>query len=298
MNEIFDRLLIRILLVAIVLGVLAAYKAGHVLFYPSLKSQVRKRFFPSVNPADTLHMFTRLGGFAIVLSSLGFDESHGVLLSLFHLLVWGTLTAVLYLLSLLLVESMVLYNFDYKDEVLKRANMSYALVCAAHALSIAYVIRVVVDRADNSLVILFVLWLLAMVVMGFGTKYYAFLTRLPVAQLASAKHPSLAVSYFGFTLGLGWLVGESFSQEHFDITVYCVQVLLKVMLSLIVFPLFRRGVHRLFPAVAGTPDAPGGDPDSQGWGHGIYEAAVFLTAAVLTSLIVNHIQFGTIYPFF
>ena len=92
MNEIFDRLLIRIILVGVVCTVLFIYKYAHVLFYPSMKQQMTKRFYPSENPADTIHLFSRLVGFTIILSSLGFDESHGVFLSIFHFLVWGTLT--------------------------------------------------------------------------------------------------------------------------------------------------------------------------------------------------------------
>ena len=119
MNEIFDRLLIRVLLVGVVLIVMVIYNFCHIIFYPTVKSQIKKRINPAENPADTLHLFSRLCGFVIILSSLRFDESHGVFLSLFHILVWGTLTSGLYLVSLFLIESIVMYNFDYKDEILK-----------------------------------------------------------------------------------------------------------------------------------------------------------------------------------
>lgn len=298
MNEIFDRLLIRVLLVGIVLAVVATYKAAHFIFYPTMRGQVRKRFYPGENPADTLHLFSRLIGFAVVVSSLGFDEEKGIMLSLFHLLVWGTLTSALYLLSLYLVESIVLHDFEYKDEVLKRHNTAYAIVCAAHALAIAHVTRVVVDQAENSLVILFVLWMLAMVVMGFGAKLFGVLSRMNFTRLITQKNPSIALSYLGFTLGLSWLVAESFSQEHFDITMYCIQVVLKILLCLVVFPLFKMGLHALFKVHMGGANGGSHEPDMQNWGYGAYEGAQYLSAAVLTSMIVNHIQFGTIYPFF
>lgn len=300
MNEIFDRLLIRIVLVGVVCGLLYAYKYAHLVLYPTVKKQVTKRFYPSQNPADTMHLFSRLVGFTIILSSLGFDEGHGIFLAIFHFIVWGTLTCALYLLSLFLIESIVLYNFDYKDEVLKRQNLTYATICLAHALSIAHVTRSVVDQSDNSLVILLVLWLLAMVVMGFGSKYYAFLTKLRFDRLVTHQRPSVALSYAGFTLGMSWLVGESFDQEHYDISMYCVQVMLKILLALIVFPLFKHGLERTFKTHthAAGPDAPSQDHDLQNWGYGFYECCLFLGAAILTSMIVNHIQFGTIYPFF
>lgn len=294
MNEIFDRLLIRVLLVGVVLAVLYIYNMSHYVLYPSVKTQIRKKLNPAENPADTLHLFSRLTGFVIILSSLRFDESHGVLLSLFHILVWGTLTSGLYLVSLFLIESIVMYNFEYKDEILKRRNLTYSLICTAHALAIAHVTRVVVHQSENSLIILFLLWLLAMVIMGFGSKYFSFLSKLSFNSLVTSQNPSIAISYLGFTLGLGWLVGESFDQEHFDITVYCVQVLLKILLSLIIYPLFRKGLKFLFQAYQSGHQLI----EEYNWGTGTYECALFLTSAILTSMIVNHIQFGTIYPFF
>ncbi|MBY0517903.1 MAG: hypothetical protein K2P81_13420 [Bacteriovoracaceae bacterium] len=300
MNEIFDRLLIRIILVGIVCLVLFVYKYAHILFYPTMKQQMTKRFYPAENPADTIHLFSRLVGFTIILSSLGFDESHGIFLSIFHFFVWGTLTCALYLLSLFIVESIVLYNFEYKDEILKRQNLSYAIVCMAHAFSIAHVTRAVVDQSENSLVILFVLWLLSMVVLGFGSKYYSFLSKLNFNRLVTQQKASIAFSYAGFTLGMSWLVSESFDQEHYDITMYCVQVLLKMLLALIIFPLFKRGLEEVFKTrvQATGPDSQPLEANLQNWGFGFYECTLFLAAAILTSMIVNHIQFGTIYPFF
>jgi uncharacterized membrane protein YjfL (UPF0719 family) len=298
MNEIFDRLLIRVILVGVVCGVLYLYKYAHVLFYPTMKKQVTKRFYPTENPADTIHLFSRLIGFTLILSSLGFDESHGVFLSIFHFLVWGTLTAGLYLLSLYLIESIVLYNFEYKDEVLKRQNLTYAIICLSHALSIANITRTLVDQSENSLVILFVLWLLAMVVMGFGSKYYTFISKIDFNRLVTQQRPSVAISYAGFTLGLSWLIGGSFDQEHYDISMYCVQVMLKMLLVLIIYPLFKRGLERIFQVQLPADSAGSTEGVQQNWGYGFYECSLFLGAAILTSMIVNHIQFGTIYPFF
>ncbi|MFP5459185.1 MAG: hypothetical protein ACLGG7_10655 [Bacteriovoracia bacterium] len=300
MNEIFDRLLIRFILVGVVCGVLFIYKYAHALFYPTVKQQVTKRFYPAQNPADTLHLFARLIGFTVILSSLGFDESHGIFLSIFHFLVWGTLTCALYLISLFVIESIVLYNFEYKDEILKRQNLSYALVCVSHAIAVAHVTRAVVDQSENSLVILLVLWLLSMVFLGFGAKYFALLSKLNFERLITQQKTTAAFSYLGFTLGLGWLIGESFEQEHYDITMYCVQVLLKLLLALIIYPLFKLGLEYVFRTriYAAGPDQVHQDVDQQNWGYGFYECAIFVASAILTSMIVNHIQFDTIYPFF
>ena len=83
------------------------YRYAHVIFYPTLKRQVLKKINPAENPADTLHLFSRLVGISIIFSSITFNESSGIFLSLFHFGVWGTIAIILYLLSLYIIESIV-----------------------------------------------------------------------------------------------------------------------------------------------------------------------------------------------
>jgi hypothetical protein len=300
MNEIFDRLLVRIFLVFVIIGILYLYRYLHFLFYPTLRNQVTKKLYPSENPTDTLHLFSRWAGLAILLSALNFDESQGLFLSVFHFIVWGLLVSCLYLASLYLIESITLYNFEYKDEILKKKNLTYALICSSHALSTAFVMRALITQAENSLVILFILWLLGIVIMGFGSKYFNLISKLQFERLVTRDNRSLAFSYMGFSMGLCWLVSESFYQEHYDIILYCVQVILRVLLSLILYPLLQIGFLKIlkidWQRLQDGSLAP--EANLQNWGLGIFEAGLFFTCALLTSLLVNHIQFGTIYPFF
>jgi uncharacterized membrane protein YjfL (UPF0719 family) len=300
MAEIFDRLIIRILLVGFVCLMIYLYRYAHVIFYPTVKRQVLKKINPAENPADTLHLFSRLVGISIIFSSISFNETSGFFLSIFHFAVWGTIAVVFYLLSLYIMESVVFYNFDYTDEVLKRKNMCYAFISFCHAIVVAYLSRTVMMEAENSLVILIVLWLYMLVIVGFSVKYYGFISKLSINSLIIQKNLSLCFSYGGFIMGAGFIIASCFDQEHYDITVYCIQVLLKTILSLLIFPLFKKGLVKIFPIKLG--DERGNqsqiDMDKQSIGYGFYEGAIFLAGAILTTMIVHRIQFGTIYPFF
>ena len=300
MAEIFDRLVIRLLLAAFVCLMIYLYRYAHVIFYPTVKRQVLKKIHPAENPADTLHLFSRLVGIAIIFSSITFNETSGFFLSIFHFAVWGTIAIVLYLLSLFIVESVVFYNFDYTDEILKRKNMSYAFISFCHAIVIAYLTRTVMIEAENSLIILLVLWLYMLVIVGFSVKYFTFISKLSFNRLLIQKNLSLCFSYGGFTLGAGIIIASCFDQEHYDITVYVIQVLLKTILSLIIFPIFKKGLVKIFPIKLGEERGLEGhiDTDMQSLGYGFFEGSVFISAAILTTMIVNRIQFGTIYPFF
>lgn len=300
MAEIFDRLVIRLLLALFVCLMIFLYRYAHVVFYPTVKRQVLKRIQPAENPADALHLFSRLVGISLIFSSITFNETSGFFLSIFHFAVWGSIAIVLYLLSLYIMESIVFYNFDYTDEILKRKNMSYAFISFCHALVIAYLTRTVMIEAENSLVILLVLWLYMLVIVGFSVKYYTFISRLTFNRLLIQKNLSLCFSYGGFTLGAGFIIASCFDQEHYDITVYCIQVLLKTILSLIIFPIFKKGLVKIFPVKLGDDRGLTNqiDTDMQSIGYGVFEGCVFISGAILTTMIVNRIQFGTIYPFF
>jgi hypothetical protein len=155
-------------------------------------------------------------------------------------------------------------------------------------------------EAENSLVILLVLWLYMLVIVGISVKYYTFISKLTFNRLLIQKNLSLCFSYGGFTLGAGFIIASCFDQEHYEITVFCIQVLLKTILSLIIFPLFKKGLVRIFPIRMTEARAFEGEIDTemQSLGYGFYEGCIFISGAILTTMIVNRIQFGTIYPFF
>jgi hypothetical protein len=178
--------------------------------------------------------------------------------------------------------------------------MSYAFISFCHAIVIAYLTRTVMMEAENSLIILLVLWLYMLVIVGFSVKYFTFISKLSFNRLLIQKNLSLCFSYGGFTLGSGFIIASCFDQEHYDITIFCIQVLLKTVLSLIIFPIFKKGIVRIFPVRLGSNRSHVTEIESQmhTLGYGFYEGSVFISAAILTTMIVNRIQFGTIYPFF
>lgn len=295
MAEIFDRLIIRIFLAGFICLMIYLYRYMHVIFYPTVKRQVLKVINPAENPADTMHLYSRLVGIGIIFSSITLNEASGIFLSIFHFSVWGFLAIALYLLSLFIIESIVFYHFDYTDEILKRKNMAYGFISMCNALVTAYLTRVVMIEANNSLIILIVLWLYILVITGVSIKFYNIISKLSFNRLMVQKNLSLSFSYCGFIMGAGILIGSCFDQEHYDISVYLIQVLLKTILALLIFPLFKKGLTRVFPTQLSKGQA---DQEMQQIGYGIWEGCLFLTGAILTSMLVNRIQFGTIYPFF
>lgn len=296
MNEVFDKLLIRFLFTLFICVSLFIYKYAHVIFYPSKKKQILKKIYPSENYVDTLHIFSRLIGIALIFSVLEFNEYIGILKSIFDFFIMGLSGVALYLLSIYILESIILYNFEYKDECLKKKNPAYGIVGFANAVSLALIIRTLFVESERSLIILLILWLFALVLFGFSTKIFKYVSKLSFNSLMIQKNIGLASSYAGFLFGNALIITSAFNHEHHDLGSYSIQVILKTLLSALIFPLFRLGIIAVFKIqeqmqTESTSETPH-------LGYGIYEGAVFLTCALLTSIITGQIHFGTIYPFF
>lgn len=296
MNEIFDKLLIRILFTIFICVSLFVYKYAHIIFYPSNKKQLLKRIYPSENYVDSLHIFSRLIGVALIFSSLEFNEYIGISISTFHFFTWSFIGFVIYLLSIYVTESIIFYNFEYKDEVLKRKNPAYGIVSFINAICVAFIIKTILKESENSLIILIILWLLSIVLFGFTTRLFKYVSKFSFNSLMIQKNLGLAFSYSGFLLGNTVIILATFSHEHHDISSYIIQITLKVLLGALILPIFKLGIHYVFQL---TPEHK--DHASEDYihlGHGIYEGSVYLTCSLLTSIIIGQIYFGTIYPFF
>ena len=298
MNEIFDKLIIRLLFIIIFLITLFLYKYAHLFFYPSLKKQTFKRFHPTKNPADTLHFFSRILGIGLIFSSLSLDLSNGIVLSIVDFLILSITFSSFYLISIFIIESIVLYNFEYHDEILKKKNMTYALICFANSLATAYILKTILNIIDSSLIIFFFTWLFSMVLLGLSVKSFPFLSKLSFNRLIVQKNISIGLSYMGFIWGWTLIITSSLNHSLEDIKWYSVQVILKILLCLIILPIFRKGLLWLFLIQENIKSNVTKEEDRQeeNTGQGIFEGSFFLTSCFLTTVITQQIHFGTFYP--
>lgn len=296
MNEIFDKLLIRFLFTVFICVVLVLYKYAHTIFYPSARKQIFKRIYPSENPADTLHLFARIIGISLILSILDFNEYTGILVSSLHFFTWGIISFICYLISLYITETIIFPNFHYVDEVLKKQNMSYAIISFTNAICLAYLIRTVIQESEFSFILLAILWLLVMVQYGLALKLFKVVSELKFHKLLIQKNLGLGFSFAGFLLGITIILVSAFSHEHHDIASFIIQILLKVLLAALIVPLFRIGINFIFKIE--KEDIKSASTENPTLGFGIYEGAVFLSCGLLTSIIIGRIYFGTIYPIF
>ncbi|MEK6624847.1 MAG: hypothetical protein AABY86_07760 [Bdellovibrionota bacterium] len=311
MNELFDKLIIRIVFAILICLTLIFYKYLHIVFYPSARKQLFRTFYPSKNPADTLHLFSRILGIGVILSGFHFYLGNGLGMAIYDLLLSTIVVFALYLGSLYILESIVLGTYEYSDEVLKRKNLSYGITCFANSLAMAFLAKAILSISKESIIMLTILWLFAMAITGIAMKGFELISKLPFHKLLAKKNIAVAFSYTGFIWGWTLLVTNALEHDLVDLKSYSIQFLLKIILSAIVFPLFKHGLSIIFqlkdesysPTVHGVEinarSSVGTlNHEAPDIGVGLYEGVLFFTSAFLTGIITASIDFGSFYPVF
>ncbi|MBL6988165.1 MAG: hypothetical protein ISR65_00215 [Bacteriovoracaceae bacterium] len=301
-NELIDKLIIRVIFALFLCLIVVIYKYAHVFLYPSTKKQLLVRFYPSKNATDTLHLFSRIIGIGLILSEFSFYMSDGLFVALLDFFIQGTSVSFLFLLSIYIIESIVLYNFEYSDEILKRKNYPYAIISAAGAIGVAFVLKTIVHTAGNSMTLLLFIWPFAIVIMGFTCKAYSFYSDLPFNRLVIQQNMALSFSYLGYFWGWCLIVAQALNHSTANIQWYSIQAILKIILAIIISPILRKGVKLIFKIYDSEEKSETESVKKERTlygpqlGHGVYEGALFLTSFYLTSIITGQIDFGSFYP--
>ncbi|MBF0300059.1 MAG: DUF350 domain-containing protein [Oligoflexia bacterium] len=315
MNEIFDKLLLRIFIAFTLCFALFLYKFSHILLHPSAKQYLLKKFYPSQNPADTLYLFGRIIGVGIIFSGLYFNIENNFLHALVVFFIQGIVVFVIYLVSIYILESITLYNFDYSDEIIRRKNMSYAIVVFTESICIGIIIKTAISVANGVLTNLLFLWPLSLVLLGISAKTFNYLSKLPFNKLLIRKNMALAFSFSGHILGPTMIIVTSMQEQVASIENYVFQVFLKILLSIIILPIFLKALKYIFrmhddllpednnPNIKAyhnfnDENNTNVDSNSPSLGYGLYEGGIFFTSCFLTSVITTHILFGNFYPNF
>lgn len=296
MNDILDVFLIRFLFVLIICGQIGLYKYLHFLLYPSSKNQLFKDFFPSRNPAETIMVFSRILGLGLIFSNFSIFLNQGFFYATFDFILSSTITFSLYLLSIYILESIVLSDFEYVDEITRKNNIPYALVSASYSIGIpiifkAYLTHSIYENAHSIIYIIF-MWCFTIVLLGFAVKSYSFLSKLNFNNLLVQKSYAVGFSYFGFFLAWTIIVASALNQPILDIKAFGTSLILRIILSLLIFPIFKGIIPYIFQIQDDLEEnVPAGKSQLPSFGVGIYEGVLFMTSAFLTTLVTSNLVF-------
>lgn len=302
MNEVFDKVILRVIFTVFICLILFLYRYVYHLIYPSIRGQMFRKFMPSKNSAESLHFFSRLIGIGVVFSEYHFNLDHGFLFAIMDFFIQAVSGFLIYIISLYIIDSIVLYNFEYQDEVVKRENVAYSVIALAHSLGISMILKVILSTSGTSLWMLIFLWFFALVLIGFATKSYRIMSRLSFNRLLIQKSIPLSLSYFGFFIGWSLIIASSLNVPLTNIKWFSSQVILKVILSLLFLPLFTKGIKKIFFLEDDLDKSVKSellqDTSNIELGYGVYEGATFFAAFFLTIVITGRVYFGDFYPSF
>lgn len=303
MNELFDKLLLRFILTLLLCFIIFIYYIVHRLVHYRTWQSLFKKFDPAHNMAESLYFFSRIIGIGIIFSSNYFHLEHGLAFGLLAIFLHTFLQLILFVLATYIIQSVILYNFEYHDEIYRRKNMSYSTICFFVSLGTAIILKNIIILSNQSLIILLFLWSLSAVLFGIAAKLFRFISPLPVNQLIIQKNMALAYSFSGYAISVAIIIISAFNQEFTDIEHYSLQVTLKILLSIIILPLFYRGLiwglniqHDRNLLILSNSEQTETILHDTPAAYGLFEGVLLVTAALLTSVVTGHILLGDFYP--
>jgi len=294
MNQIYDQFLIRGLFALSFALTLYLYKYFHILLYPSSKQQILTPFVVEINAADTIHFFSRLMGFAIIFSQFNFVIQESILLSLLDFFVKSFFSITFYLISCFILESLVLYNFTYDDEIVKKRNLAYAIISMTHSISAAYLINVIFTLSINSIPFLSILWMTTIIILGLISMSFKLYSNQSIETHIYKKDVTGSIAYVGYMAGAIAILASSLDHSIDNIQWYLVQFILKTLLSAIFLPIIFKVINIVLNVKLKLIRSQKNETE-QLMAVNIYEAILFFTACLFVVVITNQITFNNIY---
>lgn len=298
MTSILDEIIIRISFVILLVIALVIYKYAHYIFYPIASKQVKGIFFVRDNTAQSMHFFSRLVGISLLFSSLNFSHSRDLLISMLHFMLWGGVLSVTYLVTVYIVESIIFYNFDFHHEIIKKKNHSYAVISSILALCSAFTLKEILNYSDSSLKIFFIIWLFSMVIWGILLKLYPLVSKLNFNNQVNNKNVGIILSFGGYAITTALIVQSSLSTISGKIIPFLMLILIKLLLAMILFPIFQFLIKWIFRLSEATTQEETKPTSLSYLGYATYEGASFLIAGLLISILVGKIILFSYLPSF
>lgn len=298
MNEVFDQLLIKFIFASYLCLLIFIYKYAHGIIYP-LKYKIHYRFIPSKNISETLHLLTRIFGIALIFSSFNISLEQGIPYALLDIFLLGSCAVFLFIISTYIIESIVMYNFEYIDEVEKKKNIAYSLISVVHTIGLSLIISTVLKNSLESITLILFSWLFSMVIIGLLSKGHSFYSKLPFNRLVLQSDLSVAFSYAGYFIGWSLIITSALNHPIYDMRWYAISSVLKILMALIFIPLFLKilififNIHEDFnPKESAQDDRLYRDKTLA---YGVYEGIIFIAGCFLTIAISEQITFGSFY---
>lgn len=297
MLETIDKAIVRLIYIILMFSMIYLYRFAHSFFYPSIGNQLLKRIFPSKNSVSSLHFFSHIVGLGIMYSGFQIFLGQGLLLGILDFIVLTLVAFTSYLASLYIMNSIVLYNFEYNDEVIKRQNYSYSIISSTHALTVAFIIKTVLIKSEHSVVLFIFLWLLSMVLLGLSSKFFENIFKLGLNKLIVQKNLAVAFTFMGMTLGNGLIISTCLSSQLVDLKSYALEFTIKLVLSFIMTPLIRSGLILIFKL---QEDFQTEQKDNHAivpeTGYGIFQGCLYFTTCLITTVIIGDISYESLFP--
>lgn len=299
MKHILDSLLIKSLFFLIIMSFIFIFRKVHIILAAREIRNNHKKIFPNRNHIDTIHFFSRLLAIGILISSFSINIYQDLMSNLLHFISWTSISMVVYFISLYFVEGIILYPFEYLEEVHNRKNYTYVIISACLSTCLAFLIKTVFFQVGFLLFFTVVTYTLILVIFTLLLKFYSAVSHFNLKNSISKKDLGASFSFSGYTIGVTIICLFSLKNPIGPNNHQLLQVVSQVLLGIILFPLFKKVIIYIFKIQEKhtISEAAGSGERISKLGYGVFEGSVFCLASVFTSILMPSINITTALPY-
>lgn len=297
MNHLLDEFIFRFIFILIICLAIYLYKYVHLFMYPSSKDSILKEFHPEKNPPEALIFFSRFIGIGVIFSTFYFNLEDGFSIAFINFIEKSLLSSLLYIVSIYILESITLYNFEYYEEITKKKSYAYAIFSSAQAICIGVLIKSIIIAANSSLFLIIFLWLLIIILISITSKVFYISSKFSINKDLSQRKIAVSLSYLGFIFGWTNIISLAIKHQFVNFAKYFVQVTLTILLAIIVKELLNKAIHYIFNVKLSETEIDNSkeNPILTDLEYGIYEGTTNYISCILTTVVCEHIIFDKFY---
>lgn len=294
MKHIVDTFLIKIVFLFVIVSFLYLYKKIHLLLIPKDLRSLHENFTPEKNYADTLLICSRLISIGIVLSPLTINFYSDLFLNLLHFISWSIISTCTYAASLYVIEGIILYPFEYAEEIHNKKNIAYTIISSTLSLACAFLIRSAVIATSFNFLLVAITYLLLLVIFITLLKMYPFISVFNLKESLKTRDLSAALSFSGYIIGIIILCITAQENPLGNYQHQLLQITTQIILAVLLFPIFKFGINKVFKIKRSDAFLT----EEKRLGYGISEGAIFCLSSLFTSILIPSIKVTSAFPIF
>ena len=253
-------------------------KLVYDLTTPSYK--VREELVEKDNTALAVALVGYYFGLILAIGGVMSGPSHGLVIDLIDIMIYGPLSIVLMNLSRIVNDRLILHGFPIRDEIIRDHNVGTGVVVCASYVATGMVIYGAVSGVLGSVVTSAVFWICGQAALVLAGLVYNWITPYDVHAEIERDNVAAGIGFAGALVGIGIVVLHASAGDFISWAINLQEFAAEVALGLVLLPIARVATDKiLLPGRRLTDEIA--NQEKPNVGAGFIEALSYVGASFL-----------------